>query len=184
MNQLGRNIWLRPNIRHSKNLGIMKKNHIFLIFPFMTMLTIMSFTNISKVGEHGIPLLITTAPYDISSATITCGGCIFNDGGSPIIKRGVCWSTSQYPTIYTANILYATRVDDFTLCINSLEANTNYYVRAFATNFSGTAYGRQIMTTTMSSVNFNNKTQRFEMPAVLKGEDIRSVNPEKVRWPV
>lgn len=44
--------------------------------------------------------------------------------------------------------------------------NAKYYVRAFATNFSGTAYGRQIMATTMSSVNFNNNTQRSEMLAV------------------
>lgn len=95
------------------------------------------------------PTLTTTAISNISAVTATSGGAITNDGGSAIIARGVCWSTTQNPTIDLA-----TKTNDgigigtFTSNMVNLQMNTTYYVRAYATNALGTSYGVQQTFTT------------------------------------
>lgn len=46
------------------------------------------------------PPILTTADISaITQTTATSGGNITSDGGETIISRGVCWNTSQNPTI-------------------------------------------------------------------------------------
>ena len=45
------------------------------------------------------PELSTSVVIDITYKTAVSGGTIASDGGTSIISRGVCWSTSPNPTI-------------------------------------------------------------------------------------
>jgi hypothetical protein len=95
-----------------------------------------------------IPTVTTTPITNINSTTASGGGTINSDGGASILTRGVCWSTSQTPTIadsYTSNGVGA---GSFNSSITSLAINTTYYVRAYATNSVGIAYGNEISFTT------------------------------------
>ena len=81
--------------------------------------------------------------------TAQCYGVVEDDGGSPILARGICWNTSGNPTIsdnYKNDEIAA--VGDFHVELTRLEPNTKYYIRAYAANENGTAYGEQYHFTT------------------------------------
>ncbi|OFX22654.1 MAG: hypothetical protein A2033_10645 [Bacteroidetes bacterium GWA2_31_9] len=91
-----------------------------------------------------IPVLTTTEAYSITSTTALSGGNITSNGGAAVTARGVCWSISPNPTTadnYTTN---GTGTGTFTSNLTGLTLGTTYYVRSYATNGIGTAYGNQI----------------------------------------
>ena len=117
-------------------------------------------------NQYEKPTVTTTSVSDITSNSARCGGRITNDGGSSIISRGICWSTFEYPTINNDHKNDTTAgLGSFVLNITGLEANTTYYVRAYATNSIGTAYGDQeTFTTSVSGGDLQHLpyTQSFE----------------------
>ncbi|MDD3567896.1 MAG: FISUMP domain-containing protein [Bacteroidales bacterium] len=94
------------------------------------------------------PTVTTTEVSSITATTASAGGDITFDGNTSITARGVCWSTSQNPTIVDSITEDGTGTGTFTSSITGLAANTTYYVRAYATNSIGTAYGEQKTFTT------------------------------------
>ena len=96
-----------------------------------------------------IPTVTTSAVSNITSTTATCDGEVTADGGATVTVRGVCWSTSQNPTISDAHTSDGTGTGSFTSSITGLTANTIYYARAYATNSAGTAYGNEVSFTTI-----------------------------------
>jgi hypothetical protein len=106
-------------------------------------------TNISA----SLPTLSTTSPNSITNSTAVSGGNISSDGGSNVTQRGVCWSSTQNPSISNNITNSGTGIGSFTSSLTGLTANTTYYVKAYATNGVGTAYGNQLsFTTTTPSV--------------------------------
>jgi uncharacterized protein (TIGR02145 family) len=109
----------------------------------------------NEVTFSTIPISLATVRTDfVYSITLTMAivnGYIEDDGGGTITASGVCWSTSQNPTIADNK---TTDIDDSSGNILSyltdLTANTKYYVRAYATSSVGTAYGNQLNFTTAS----------------------------------
>ena len=87
--------------------------------------------------------LTTAIVTSISSNGAVSGGDITDDGGTPNTSRGVCWSTSQNPTIANAKTVDSSGTGLFTSNITGLSTSTTYYVRAYATNQYGTTYGQQ-----------------------------------------
>jgi uncharacterized protein (TIGR02145 family) len=114
--------------------------------------------------EQVLPAVTTNAASAITSTSATCGGNITSDGGAAVTARGVCWSTSANPTIaLSTKTTDGIGTEAFTSSLIGLTANTTYYVRAYATNSAGTAYGNQVSfitsptmpvlsTTTISSI--------------------------------
>jgi len=80
----------------------------------------------------------------ITQTTAVAGGTITSDGGVEVTARGVCWSTHTVPTISDSKTSNGTGSGSFTSSITGLTGNTTYYVRAYATNSEGTAYGQEI----------------------------------------
>ncbi len=93
------------------------------------------------------PSVITGEVTDITGTTAICAGDV-TDGGAAIIARGVCWSTSQFPSISDSKTSNGNGLGGFTSNITGLSPGTTYYVRAYATNAAGTAYGEQNKFTT------------------------------------
>jgi uncharacterized protein (TIGR02145 family) len=95
-----------------------------------------------------IPTLTTTGISLITAYTASSGGNITSDGGAFITERGICWSTIANPTINDNKTTNGTGPGIFTSDLNDLSPATTYYVRAYATNKAGTAYGNELSITT------------------------------------
>jgi uncharacterized protein (TIGR02145 family) len=99
------------------------------------------------------PTVTSTTATAITTTTATTGGNITKDGGAAVTARGVVYSTSTNPTIaLTTKTTDGTGIGSFTSSLTGLTANTTYYVRAYATNSTGTSYGNEISFTTTTVV--------------------------------
>jgi len=93
----------------------------------------------------GVPTLSTTAISNITSFGAATGGDVTLDGCSPITARGVVWDIVTGPVLGSNNFTTdGTGAGTFTSQITGLAASTTYFVRAYATNSSGTAYGDEV----------------------------------------
>ncbi|MBO4655088.1 MAG: choice-of-anchor J domain-containing protein [Bacteroidales bacterium] len=101
------------------------------------------------VGEAGTGANIVS---DVTATTASCGGYVADDGGATVTARGVCWSTSQNPTVSDSHTTDGTGTGSFTSNITGLNGLTTYYVRAYATNSVGTTYGNQVSFTTTEAL--------------------------------
>lgn len=94
----------------------------------------------------------TIKASDILGSRAKSGGTITSDGRADIIAKGVCWSTTENPTIQNSKTEDGVGAGDFVTDISGLENFTKYYARAYATNRMGTSYGNQISFTTLTEV--------------------------------
>lgn len=96
-----------------------------------------------------LPALTTSPPTGISENSASSGGNISSDGGDSVVARGVCWSTSRDPTISDPHTSDGSGTGEFISSITGLDPSTTYYIRAYATNGVGTAYGDQVSFSTL-----------------------------------
>ena len=97
---------------------------------------------IVKAIKGGVPTVITNVPSSITSNSAICGGNVISEGNSTVTQRGICYSTTENPTITLNQIVpCGTGTGLFSCELTGLSPNTKYYVRAYATNREGTAYG-------------------------------------------
>jgi len=99
-------------------------------------------------GGGTMPVLTTQNVTSITGTTATAGGTVSAEGGSAVTARGVAWGTAQNPTTANSTTSDGSGEGDFASIITGLTPNTVYYVRAYATNSTGTAYGNQVSFTT------------------------------------
>ena len=97
-----------------------------------------------------LPTITTGTVSNITTSSATCSGNVTSDGGATVTQRGICWSTSANPTISSNHLNSSSGTGSFTINFTGLASGTKYYVRAYATNAAGTAYGNQITFTTTS----------------------------------
>lgn len=106
--------------------------------------TVIKFTTIAIV----VPSITTADITDISYTSAVCAGDITSDGNAEVIERGICYATTAQPTTKDSVILCGSGTGAFSTVLPNLQDGTTYYVRAFATNSKGTAYGEQKTFTT------------------------------------
>ncbi|MEN8731226.1 MAG: BspA family leucine-rich repeat surface protein [Bacteroidia bacterium] len=97
---------------------------------------------------------VVTANAITGPLGVTLGGEVTFTDGDVSTKRGLCWSLSPNPT--TEDFTYTDISEGLgsfeTTLNNQLQSNKTYYVRAFAENSVGKAYGNQVL---MGSTHFN-----------------------------
>jgi len=94
--------------------------------------------------DNDIPRLTTYSITDVTSSSAKGGGFVCNDGGLPVTHRGVCWGSDPYPTIENDTTINGSGVGSFISNLAGLLPNATYYVRAYAINSLGTAYGNEV----------------------------------------
>ena len=106
---------------------------------------------INRTVSVAPPTVSTTAATFVTTITAVSGGNVSFDGGSSVTARGICWSTAQNPTVALATkTSNGTGTGSFSSSMTGLSTGTLYYVRAYATNSAGTAYGTQLSFTTVA----------------------------------
>ncbi|MEI7983848.1 MAG: FISUMP domain-containing protein, partial [Bacteroidota bacterium] len=124
-----------------------------------TLYYVRAYVNNSSGTSYGNQQAFTTSPVlatvttdvaiYITLTSATSGGIVTSEGGATITDRGVCWSASPNPTISNNKTIDGTGAGVFVSALTGLTRNTPYYVRAYATNNVGTAYGNEITFTTL-----------------------------------
>ena len=108
------------------------------------------FLLISCEKKPSIPSITTADVTEITQTTAISGGNVTDEGASPVTTRGICWSMSDKPTTADKTTIEtsAATPGDFSCNLSGLNVSTKYYLRAYAINGAGTAYGNQVTFTT------------------------------------
>lgn len=99
-----------------------------------------------------VATISTNEITDISTTFATSGGTFISDGGAAITAKGVCWNTTGSPTISDTITSDGVTSNPFASSITGLTIGTTYFVRAYATNSAGTAYGNERSFTTLTTL--------------------------------
>jgi hypothetical protein len=103
----------------------------------------------SNIGVS--PSVATSEIQKVTNKSALIFGKITNTGNSSILSKGVVWSTTPNPTISDNKKEELASSNIFSVQLTNLDRNTTYYVRAFATNTSGTSYGQELVFTSLNN---------------------------------
>ncbi len=106
-------------------------------------------TSCDKKEVSQIPELTTINISEITQVSVKTGGKIISNGGSEILSYGICIDTSTSPIFNNCILTDTIETSTYVSSISGLKDNTKYYLRAYATNKVGTAYGNEISFTTL-----------------------------------
>ena len=126
-----------------------------------------------------VAVVTTSTVYNVTTNSAICGGNVIADGGAEVTERGVCWSTDPNPTVDGEHTSDGSGMGTFTSTLTNLVEGTTYYVRAYATNSAGTAYGNEMAFTTCGYISLP-YTEDFESyitatPTVVLYEDFSAI---------
>ncbi len=125
----------------------MKNKFLFVAF-FLLIIGLGIQFSLTSCKRVTLPTLTTTDASNPTTTSASSGGNITDDGNADVTARGVCWGTTTKPVVTGSKTSDGTGTGSFTSSLTGLEANTKYYVRAYATNSEGTAYGNEVTFTT------------------------------------
>ncbi len=103
-----------------------------------------SFKTDLKIHASSLPTVTTAAVSSITSTTAVSGGNITYDGGGDILAKGISWSTIPDWYIYGEDAEYfgnGPGSGSFVSYLSNLKPGTTYYVKAYAVNTMGIAFG-------------------------------------------
>ncbi len=101
-------------------------------------------------SANRLPQLSTTVISQLGSTSVKSGGTISAAGLGAVTARGVCWGTTAGPTIAGDHTSDGTGMGSFESTVTNLLPGTTYYLRSYATNPEGTAYGSEVSFTTLT----------------------------------
>ncbi len=93
-----------------------------------------------------LPSVTTTTISAVLATSATGGGNVTATGGATVEACGIVWSTSPQPDINqnSGKTTNSSGTGIFTSQLTNLQPATLYFVRAYATNSQGTAYGEPV----------------------------------------
>ena len=109
-----------------------------------------------------IAAITTNAISNITETTATGGGNVTANGGSSVTARGVCWSISANPTTADDYTFDGSGTGAFVSSLTTLDPGTLYYVRAYATNSVGIAYGNEVSFTAVGNPHITVSTNSLQ----------------------
>ena len=109
----------------------------------------------AQITPKTLASVVTTVPSSITSNSAIVGGEISVDGGATVTERGICYGIEPNPATDNNKSVIGNGIGSFSTKITGLIANTTYFVRAYAINSQGTAYGLQSTFTTQQRIYFN-----------------------------
>ncbi len=102
----------------------------------------MSFTTLQ--GEINLPTVVTESVYNVTENSASISGNVTDDGGGTISQKGFCLSPQSNPTIDDIISDNGAGTGQYSHSFLGLLTNTQYYVKAYAQNSEGIAYGDEM----------------------------------------
>lgn len=131
------------------------KKIFYLSIVFQVLLLVILTSCTSDIPTEIPPKLATTDVSWITYNAASCGGNITADSGYNVTVRGVCWSTTDNPTIADSKTTDGTGSGAFTSSITGLTPGKTYYVRAYASTGKVVGYGETHSFKTTLLITFN-----------------------------
>ena len=100
-------------------------------------------------ADYALAILNTAIPKNITHTTVELGGEILEEGGGNVSENGFVLSTNPSPVVTDLKFLVSKGKTSIALVVNKLKVNTKYYVRTYAINEKGIAYGSEQTFTTL-----------------------------------
>ena len=92
-----------------------------------------------------LPQITTLVPGSIGLDSAVLGGHIISDGGSSIVLRGVCYSTTPNSNMGNPRTEEGSGIGSFLSTLRNLSPSTTYYARSYAKNSQGVVvYGNEV----------------------------------------
>ena len=92
-----------------------------------------------------LPMAVRTISVsDVTGSRVKGEGEVIRDGGLEVTECGFCWSTEHNPTIEGLHIKASVGMGTFSYYFSGLEKGQTHYVRAYAVNGEGVAYGDEL----------------------------------------
>jgi len=123
----------------------MKRLLKIIIVAFLSICLVAVLKSCKKIT---LPVVTTENVSGVTQTSAVSGGNVTNNGGAKVTARGVCWNTTSDPTTNSSTVSGGTGNGPFISNITGLIPNTEYHVRAYATNSEGTSYGNEVDFTT------------------------------------
>ena len=130
---------------NKNNSTVMKR---FFKYSYILFLSIGLIAMLNSCKKPTVPTVTTASVTEITESTAKSGGEVTDDGGEDVTVRGVVWGTAEYPTTAGDKSVNGTGTGSFVSDLTNLLPDKKYYVRAYAVNSEGTAYGDQVSFTT------------------------------------
>jgi hypothetical protein len=121
--------------------------------------TVVYGSNRSFTTSGSTNIVVLTAPAsNIKANGFTLHGEVVQEGRSPVTERGFVWSRFPDPLLTNNLTINGSGKGKFQAVISGLTGTTTYYIRAFAINNEGVAYGNPIEVKTLadSTLEFGN----------------------------
>lgn len=109
-------------------------------------------SEVTFTTENGPAVVTTDSIKDITKVSAKLYGNVLFTGGTDVTERGFYWGTSANPTIVDNTATDGNGTGPITADISGLDPGVTYYVRAYAINNSGTAYGEDIEFSTVADI--------------------------------
>ena len=88
--------------------------------------------------------VLTLTVSDVTASRVKAEGRVVRDGGYLVTERGFCWGTEHLPTIEGYHVWAGYGLGEFSHYFSGLEQGVTHYVRAYAINEAGVAYGEEV----------------------------------------
>lgn len=136
---------MRSEPQPQPQTNILKGAVMYRILRTLSLLVIIPiFLFIYSCNKTDAPVLTTHEIDDVDYRSASGGGHISDDGGDPVLSRGLCWNKTGNPTIEDSIAKCGSGTGAFHKSLSNLTPGTSYYVRAYATNSSKTGYGNEV----------------------------------------
>ena len=86
----------------------------------------------------------TISVSDVTASRVKARGDVIRDGGYEVTECGFCWGTEHNPTVEGLHIKASVGLGGFSYYFSGLEKGQTHYVRAYAINEAGIAYGNEL----------------------------------------
>ena len=139
-----------------------------------------SWSELQLMSPEGSIPTVSTFPitsFGFNSATVS--GAVTYNGGKSVLAKGLCYSKTPYPNISDFITATDTGVGSMSYTLNNLDSNSRYFVRAYAQNQNGIAYGSQQEFTTKRTIAVGDTFGGGIVAYILKAGDIGYVQGEQ-----
>ena len=102
---------------------------------------------------NNLPILVTNDATSITATTAVLNGNVTADAGSAVTQKGIVWAKTTGPNISSnlGNLTVGAGLGSIAVGPSGLTPGATYYVKAYATNSNGTAYGNEVTFKTLAT---------------------------------